>query len=260
LLLDCDGVLADTELDGHLPAFNEAFRALGLSVSWTPEQYRVLLRVGGGKERLAAFLDTHPGIAPTDVHERRELIERVHRLKSELYVGRVERGALPARPGVRRLVAEALDQGWRVAVASTSAVASVEAVLRAVVGPDLRAKMSGVFAGDVVTRKKPAPDIYELALRELGRAPMDAIVVEDSQSGAAAASSAGIRHIVTHSHFTTDDSFPDASAVLSDLGEPNAPARLIAGADVRNADGVVDVRTLESILFGHEAAGTGRGD
>ncbi|MBC3190330.1 HAD-IA family hydrolase [Pseudonocardia sp. C8] len=249
LLLDCDGVLADTELEGHLPAFNEAFEKLGLTLHWTPEQYHSLLAVGGGKERLAAFLNAHPDEAPASDGDRQGLIGRVHRLKSELYVQRVRHGALPARPGVRRLIAEALDTGWQVAVASTSAPASVEAVLGAVVGPRLRARMAGIFAGDVVAAKKPAPDIYELALRELGRSPEDSVIIEDSGAGATAAARSGTRHVVTLSHFTVDDTFPAASAVLSDLGDVGAPARLVSGTDVRNSDGVVDLATLEKTLF-----------
>ena len=42
LILDCDGVLADTELDGHLVAFNQAFSELGHGISWTKEEYKAV--------------------------------------------------------------------------------------------------------------------------------------------------------------------------------------------------------------------------
>ncbi|MEA2547591.1 MAG: hypothetical protein QOE42_189, partial [Chloroflexota bacterium] len=56
LIFDCDGVLADTERFGHLPAFNATFRELGLPVEWSDEEYGRLLSIGGGKERMASIL------------------------------------------------------------------------------------------------------------------------------------------------------------------------------------------------------------
>ena len=56
LILDCDGVLADTELHGHLVAFNQTFEEFGLPVRWTVADYKQKVRIGGGKERLASLL------------------------------------------------------------------------------------------------------------------------------------------------------------------------------------------------------------
>ena len=254
LVLDCDGVLADTELDGHLVAFNRTFEELGLPFQWTPEEYGELLRVGGGKERMKAYLAQHPEIDLGSPEQLDERIAAAHTRKSALYVELVEAGALPARPGIARIVGEALDAGWLVACASTSALASVEAVLASVVGPEQRARMAGVFAGDVVPAKKPAPDIYLLAASELGVAIDDVVVIEDSQSGAAAAAAAAMAHVVTVSHFTHDDAFPAATTIVSALGEADAPASLIAGLDARNADGFVDLAGLERVLEHHRAA------
>ena len=55
LIFDCDGVLADTELHGHLVAFNQMWRKLGVSWKWSPEQYGEKLKIGGGKERMASL-------------------------------------------------------------------------------------------------------------------------------------------------------------------------------------------------------------
>ena len=91
-------------------------------------------------------------------------------------------------------------------------------------------------------------DIDLSALEQLGLGPEQAVVVEDSESGAKAAAAASIAHIVTVSHFTVDDPFPDARIVVSDLGEPNAPAQLIAGEDVRDADGLISFESLERLV------------
>ncbi|MCH5677960.1 HAD-IA family hydrolase [Streptomyces gilvus] len=249
LLLDCDGVLADTERDGHLVAFNLAFTEFDLPFRWSAEQYGPLLRIGGGKERLRSFLAEHPEWDLGDEHQVDALIRDLHVRKSALYVDLVESVALPARPGVARLISEALDDGWQVACASTSAVASVEAVLASVVGGDQRRRMAGVFAGDVVPAKKPAPDIYLLAASSIGIDREDIVVVEDSASGAAAAAAAEMAHLVTVSHFTTEDEFPAAATVVDTLGEPGSPARVLAGADVRTPpEQIITVASLQQIL------------
>lgn len=248
LLFDCDGVLADTERDGHLVAFNDTFHELGVPFSWSAEQYAVLLEVGGGKERLRAYLEAHPEHAAAVGQDRDAFVAEAHRRKSARYIELVEDGALPARPGVRRLVEEALAEGWHVAVASTSSERSVEAVLAHVVGAANRARMSGVFAGDVVAHKKPAPDIYRLAVAETNGQPDHVVVVEDSPPGALAAHRAGLTHVVTESHFTRGAAFPHAASVLDHLGDPGAPAALHAGREVRSPAGLVDLAGLGSLL------------
>ena len=57
LIFDCDGVLADTERYGHLPAFNATFQEYGLPVHWSEDDYALRLAIGGGKERMAGLFD-----------------------------------------------------------------------------------------------------------------------------------------------------------------------------------------------------------
>jgi HAD superfamily hydrolase (TIGR01509 family) len=231
LIFDCDGVLADTEVDGHLPAFNQAFVEARLPVWWDRAVYAEKLKIGGGKERIASVftpeLDKAVGVKTPE--ERAAWIARLHLRKTALFTQRVDDGLLPARPGVRRLVNEALAHGWVVAIASTSAEASVQAVLRDVVGEEA-ARRCQVFAGDIVRAKKPAPDIYLKVVADLGLDPSQCVVIEDSGIGVASARAAGLVTIVTVSSFTTTDDFTGATWVRSDLGEPTVPARVIAVA------------------------------
>ena len=255
LIFDCDGVLGDTELDGHLPAFNQTFREFGVPLEWTPEQYKDLVKIGGGKERMRSAVTAEVcealGIEHTDDAIDAE-VGKWHRRKSEVYGELVRSGKIPGRPGVRRLVAEAHDAGWALAVASTSAEASVRAVLEHAVGDELAGGFA-VFAGDVVPAKKPDPAIYELALRELGREPGDAIVVEDSENGVRASVAAGIRTVVTVSGTSEDDDFDGATVVVSSLGESGGETTQVLedphGVDPAPAPaGVVDLAALERIL------------
>ncbi len=230
LIFDCDGVLADTERHGHLPAFNQTFREFGLPVQWSEEDYGVKLKIGGGKERMASLLTedfaARAGLPP-EPERRLAAVARWHERKTQLYTERVRAGELPPRPGIRRLIADALAAGWQLAVASTSARASVEAVLEIAAGPQLARRFSGVFAGDVVARKKPAPDIYQLALQQLGAQPSDTLVIEDSQNGLEAASAAGLRCVVTVNAYTQHECFDGAALVVSHLGDPGLPLTVL---------------------------------
>lgn len=245
LIFDCDGVLADTERNGHLPAFNATFAEFGVPVHWSDADYAEKLKIGGGKERMASLLTPEFVAAnglPADEEGQRELLGRWHRSKTAVYTAMVESGALPARPGIARIASEADASGWQLAVASTSAEPSVRAVLEHAVGGELASRFR-VFAGDIVPRKKPAPDIYLLALEELGADPEATVVIEDSGNGVEAAVAAGLRTLVTVSSYTVDEDFTGASLVVSSLGDASEPARVIAdplgiapGPEIRLAD------------------------
>ncbi len=221
-MFDCDGVLADTERYGHLPAFNQTFEEFGLPVRWSVADYGAKLRIGGGKERMASLL-TPEFVAkaglPADAGGQQAAIAAWHRRKTAIYAELVASGAVPPRPGIARVVAEALAAGWPVAVASTSAEPSVRATLEHAVGAE-HARAVSVFAGDIVPRKKPAPDIYLLALRSLGLPADRVVVVEDSRNGLLAATAADLTCVITVNDYTADEDFSEAALVVSSLGDP----------------------------------------
>src|SRR6201994_2437070 len=222
LVLDCDGVLADTERYGHLVAFNQVFTEFGLPVHWTLDDYRQKVLIGGGKERLASLLTPEFVAAaglPADPAGQQAAVAAWHQRKTEIYTELVSSGAVPPRPGIARIVGEALAASWPVAVASTSAEPSVVATLNRAVGADL-ARQVKVFAGDIVTKKKPAPDIYLVALDWLGLPAGQVVVIEDSRNGLLAATGAGLATVITVNDLTRDEDFSEAALVVSSLGDP----------------------------------------
>lgn len=251
LLFDCDGVLGDTERDGHLPAFNATFEQFDLPVRWSVEDYGRLLRIGGGKERLATLL-TDPEVwraagSPVTEQERVEVIVTWHRAKTEAFTKLVAAGVIPPRPGVRRVITGALDAGWTVAVASTSAEPSVRAVLAGAVG-EAMASTIPVFAGDVVPRKKPDPAVYQLALDELAVDPAETLVVEDSRNGLLAAIGAGLPTLVTVSGYTREEDFTGAALVVTSLGDPDGERlEVIADPWAVSPQGAVTLADLASL-------------
>lgn len=222
LLFDCDGVLVDTEAEGHRIAFNEAFARKGLTHSWGLEQYGRLLEVGGGKERMDAYFSQNASKEPwasiTDPAARKTFLKELHELKTDIFSELIETGRLPLRPGVKRLINEAIDAGVKVAVCSTSNERAVSNIVRVMLGDRIAEKMR-VFAGDVVPKKKPAPDIYLLAAQELGVSAARCVVIEDSRIGVAAGKAAGMRVVVTESYYTKGEDFSNADAVFDCIGE-----------------------------------------
>ncbi|KAK9909571.1 hypothetical protein WJX75_004295 [Coccomyxa subellipsoidea] len=222
LLFDCDGVLVDTEPDGHRVAFNEAFRQKGINHKWGLKLYGELLQTGGGKERMMKYFTEHedeePFLSIKDAKQRQELVKELHLLKTDIFMEMVESGMMPLRPGVSRLVGEAIAKSVPVAVCSTSNERAVSTIVRVLLGPEVEAKMR-VFAGDVVKAKKPSPDIYNLAAETLKVDPSKCVVIEDSQIGLRAAKAAGMRCIVTESRYTAGEDFDSADAVVDCIGD-----------------------------------------
>ncbi|MEO6826876.1 MAG: HAD-IA family hydrolase [Microbacteriaceae bacterium] len=250
LIFDCDGVLADTERFGHLPAFNQTFREVLLPVQWSEADYAQMLQIAGGKERMASLLTpefVRMNGLPEDEAGQRALLADWHKRKTAIYTELVGSGALPARPGIARITAEAASAGWQLAVASTSAEASVRAVLEHAVGREA-AEAFQIFAGDVVPRKKPAPDIYLLALDRLRVSADEAVVIEDSENGVQAALAAGLPTVVTVSSYTAGEDFTGAALVLTSLGDPETEVEVRSDPHGIQPDAMIGIDDLAKLI------------
>ena len=252
LIFDCDGVLADTERDGHRVAFNETFREFGLPVEWSEDEYAVKLRIAGGKERMASLLTpdfVRANGLPEDPDGQANTLATWHKRKTAIYTDMVAAGTLPTRPGIRRIIAAAQDAGWTLAVASTSAEPSVRAILERAAGADRAGRFDLVLAGDVVEHKKPAPDIYLLALERLGVPAADTLVIEDSRNGLLAADAAGLRCVMTVNGYTEEEDNSEAILVVSSLGDPDGErTRVIANRGAARPADHITLTDLEACL------------
>lgn len=242
-LFDVDGTLADTERDGHRHAFNAAFREFGLDWDWDVALYGQLLAVTGGKERMRYYVERfRPDYAKPAAFE--QLVAELHQAKTRHYTRMLAEGGIPLRPGVKRLLAEARAAGLVMGVATTTTPENVTALLRHSLAEDGPAWFDVIAAGDIVPAKKPAPDIYLWAMAQLGLKPEQCLAFEDSENGIRASRGAGLRTIVTVNDYTRDHDFTGALAVLSDLGEPQAPYNRLDRAET----GVVDLARIRSWL------------
>jgi HAD superfamily hydrolase (TIGR01509 family) len=245
LFFDQDGVIVDTERDGHRVAFNRAFREFGFDVEWDDDTYHGLLQVGGGKERMRHFLRTE-GFGKAIPEEQADaLIRKLHKRKTEIFISLIESGQLPLRPGVHRLMKEANTAGVVVAVCTTSNERAADAIVRGLLSD---VKLEFVLAGDMVKRKKPDPEIYNMALGKTGFDPGACVVIEDSHIGTTAAKAAGCRVVATTSAYTGDEDLSRADLVVSCLGDAEEPAQILHPESGVDLGGRLDLRAIAAFF------------
>mgnify|MGYP002632969362 CR=1 FL=1 len=237
ILFDCDGVLADTERDGHRVSFNKAFAENGWDYEWSVDEYGRMCEVGGGKERMTAFWNGFNGYCTTGWPEgyktpmteetegpkglpldpdRLALVKEMHARKTALFQELLGTGIVPLRPGILSLVDEAIEADVPMAVCSTSNEAAVRTLVETLMGPERYAKFD-FFCGDCVPRKKPNPDVYNLAAETMGLEKSECVVIEDSGIGNQAGKAAGMAVLVTKSTYTVDEDFTGADRIVNEL-------------------------------------------
>jgi HAD superfamily hydrolase (TIGR01509 family) len=228
IIFDVDGTLSETERDGHRVAFNRAFSEAGLDWFWDEALYGQLLAVTGGKERIRYYLsEFNQTYQPTENLD--DLIVKLHALKTKHYVNLLETHAIGLRPGVERLIREIHESDLRLAIATTTTPENVTALLSSTLGVESVSWFDSIAAGDIVPAKKPAPDIFEYCLNELGLLPEECLVFEDSENGLKASTGAHLATVVTINDYTKNDDLSGALAVFDQIGEENNPCTQIAG-------------------------------
>jgi HAD superfamily hydrolase (TIGR01509 family) len=220
LIFDVDGTLAETE-EAHRQAFNEIFAENGLDWHWSMADYTQLLKTTGGKERMRRHRDDLGQDTPND-----DQIAAIHQVKTARYGDILAGGGLALRPGVAALIQAARAAGLRLAVATTTNRPNVEALCQACWGEPADQIFDVIAAGDEVAAKKPAPDVFTLALTRLGLPASECLAFEDSRNGLRSAMAAGLRVLVTPSAYTADEDFSEAAYVLPNLAAENLPAEL----------------------------------
>lgn len=242
VFFDQDGVIIDTERDGHRVSFNLTFKEFGFTDEWSVDYYHELLQIAGGKERMKHHLQTKGFSKPVPPDQVDDLIKEMHKRKTALFVELIESGKLPLRPGIHRFMKEAMNAGLKIGVCTTSN----EQAARTITGKILSdIKFDIVLAGDVVSRKKPDPEIYNLALSQTGLMPEEVIVVEDSKNGVLAAKAANTHVIVTTNYYTENEDVGSGDIIVTCLGDPDGEkGKLTKGDKSLNFDGVLHINQV----------------
>ncbi len=220
IIFDVDGTLSETE-EAHRQAFNATFKEFGLPWEWSQELYGVLLKTTGGKERMAEYVTTHLGGTPD-----KEKIAEIHKRKTVVYGELIDSGMAELRPGIAALIADAAKNGVRVAVATTTNRPNVDRLAESCFGKPADEVFEVIAAGDEVKHKKPAPDVFDLAVERLGLDPSECVGLEDSRNGLLSCTGAGVPCIVSPGVYTLGSDFSGAAAVIDCFTEIDTVEKL----------------------------------
>lgn len=177
ILFDMDGVLIDSE-PVHFQIWREVFRRHGLEIDFEHYQHCV------GSDLNSLFLMVKEFYG-TQFDDEPALIREFRALKEPWFQ---EKG-VPPIPGVQDAVRILYERGYRLAVASSSALAYIEFVTDRL---GIRENFDALCTGQAVAHPKPAPDIFLATADALGASPEECLVIEDSRNGCVAAQSAGM--------------------------------------------------------------------
>lgn len=241
IFFDQDGVIIDTERDGHRVAFNDTFKHMGFDTEWDVDYYHELLQIGGGKERMKYHLKTRGFGKDIPDDEVEELIKQMHLYKTDRFIELIESGSLPLRPGIHRFMNEGVEAGLTLAVTTTSNERAAHAIAYKVL-EDISFKF--VLAGDIVAKKKPDPAIYLLAMEKAGVQPQECLVIEDSRNGVLAAKAAGMHVVATSNFYTQREDLSDADVIVTALGDSDGEKGQLIKGNIPGYDGVLHVSQL----------------
>jgi len=243
IFFDQDGVIIDTEKDGHRVAFNETFKTFGYDFQWDVDRYQELLQISGGKERMRHYFHEEGLFTELSKNKVDDFIKDLHKKKTEIFISLIEAGKLPLRTGIRRVMKEAMEKGVRLGVCTTANERSANAIARGIL-QDIEFEF--VLAGDVVSKKKPDPEIYLLALERSGLRPEECVVIEDSRNGILSAKAADLYVVATTNVYTENEDLSDADIIVSSLGDPDGEKGVLKKGDNSKLefDGVLHVDQL----------------
>jgi HAD superfamily hydrolase (TIGR01509 family) len=226
IFFDMDGTIIDTEKDGHRVAFNEAFSQFGIRAEWNIAKYHDLLQIAGGKERMKFYFQREGKKYLPEGKSLDDMVQQLHLLKTEIFISLIEGGRLPLRPGIKRIMREANENGIVVGICSTSNEKAVNAIVMSLLAD---VKIDLILSGEIVTRKKPDPAIYLLALLKTNLSADEVLVVEDSENGVIAGKEAGIKVLVTVNEYTKNENLVRADAIINCFGDENEKSNVLAG-------------------------------
>jgi len=214
IIFDVDGTIADTE-DIHRQAFNKAFSKFDLNWHWSKEKYHELLFISGGKERITRCL-----AEDNATKKNTGFIEELHKCKSEYYRSILLSSDISLRPGVKRLITEAKEKNIKIGIATNSSTENLQVLIKKTFKVEPEKLFNTIVTNNIIIDKKPSPEVYYRALKNLELSANKCIAVEDTANGNASAIRAGLRTVITTHAYTADNDFDGASLVLNNLGEP----------------------------------------
>ncbi len=237
---DLDGTIANTELEAHLPAFNLAFNDFGINWNWDTNKYIELLKINGGKNRIAYYSEFNNERLSDD------LIIKIHEKKQLHYLKIIKTNCVKFKIGVLRLINELHRKKIRQFIVTSSSRKQVELLVQYLFNGFNPFEF--IIASDDVELKKPNPFPYLKAVQLSGINKNNSIVFEDSNPGLISSLAANLPTIFVPSNIPTFlDENIELDCFLDSLGDENNVANVIKGPKLKKS--FVDYTYLSDYLM-----------
>ena len=211
ILFGSIGTLVETsELQRR--AFNQAFSEADLDWNWNPDEYKIMLKKSGGRNRINEYA-TDRGIK-VNAHE-------LHLKKTEIFDNMMKEEGISLRPGVANLIGYAIDNNVHLAFVTSTSNANVDAIFMALNGQLNRNDFNFIGNDKMVSKPKPDSEIYLKALSNLKLNAKDCLAIEDTEVSMRSAINANIKCIAFPGALALDNDFSDAFYITDDLSRNN---------------------------------------
>ena len=221
---DVDGTIAETELCGHRVAFNFAFKDYDLDWYWSENKYIDLLKISGGLNRIKHYRNE----ISSEISNNQ--CSKIQSRKRFYYRELVQAGKIKVRSGVIRLIEELANFNVEQFIVTTSGRESLDPFLNTSLTSHLKV-FSGIITYEDVSKHKPFPDAYKLAL-QLSKFPQaNCIAIEDSRIGVESSKAADLNCLLTLPTWTKNfqNITKKANACVDSLGNSNKYSKVIYG-------------------------------
>tara|TARA_B100000700_G_C14993807_1_gene832704 strand:+ start:1049 stop:1798 length:750 start_codon:yes stop_codon:yes gene_type:complete len=239
---DVDGTLADTEMNGHRKAFNQAFKIFNLDWVWDKKLYKSLLKISGGHNRIKHYSNS----INYDLNDTK--LRDIQSTKQYCYNKILKEENIPLRIGVKRLLKELFENKIQQWIVTTSGISAVNSLFQSSLKEEIN-YFSGFITSEDVKKYKPDPSAYLLAVTKSKIQKDNIIVIEDSIIGLKSAVNAKLSCLITVSPWNTinKDQYKYSKALVNSLGDKeNRISNYIN--DQQPSSGYIDLKYLEQLL------------
>ena len=192
----------------QLESFNEALSQNGLKQQWDEKEYIEFLKIQGGLNRLKqVFPESSP-----------QVLEKIHSDKTQLFQQKLVEGESFLRIGFEAFCEMLLQNNILIGLASTTFLDSIDAILKSL---NTISRENFAFIGHqgLTLRQKPDPEIYEIALREMGVKKEEVLAFEDTRLSLMSPIHAGIKTIAIPGELSSGQDFSEATLVIQQYSD-----------------------------------------
>ena len=237
---DLDGTIANTELEAHLPAFNLAFSDFGIDWNWDTDKYIKLLRINGGKNRIAYYSQSKNYSLSNDS------IIKIHEKKQFHYLQLIKKNCVNLKTGVFRLINELHRKKIRQFIVTSSSRVQVDLLIEYLFNGFNPFEF--IISSEDVELKKPNPLPYLKAIQLSGINKNNSIAFEDSNPGLRSSLAANLPTIFVPSNIPIAiEENIKLDCILDSLGDENNMANVIKGPKLKKS--YVDHNFLSDYLM-----------